>query len=723
MTALMTARDEDLIQQLADGDEDALAQLIDRHWQRAYTVAYHLTKDADRAEDVAQETFVKLLDAASSFDPERAFRPWFFQILRNQARMALRSSKRRQGHEARAARLDRSGATVSDEAEAVHVGLATLPSKQREPIVLHYLQGLTVLEVAEALGWPKGTVASRIRRGVAAMRDSLQPVHSLGATAIAALLKDLPALEAPDAPLAIELLAERGGAPEAPEAPEAAQIERRARGQQPALAGRAARRGGPLLAAALVATVGALLLGTAFLADDPLGAPPVAQATGSPHPASPPTSPSGTASLPAPGTQPPTPAESPAASPAPSALPETSPEPTDARPTPPRTWAWGETEAVSELPKRTLPIGTAWVDGALYLATFTRSLSAPTVQLFRRADARWEAVGEPIPGDCGRYTHLVAVGPDLGVLGTGGLLQGGSLLGFLRVSTRGELLMNHSLIPNADGAGRHTISAVVAEEGRLTVSVLAEPGLVMVEDGDGGATGVQVGAKQLRFFRSQDGGRTWGEAAPLETSMKEDLCRVGGFAWSERDLGQFECGKRETHFVRSSDGGLSWQREAVELRDDLAAADGGRRLPLRGVALPDGGVGLLYLGFVKGGEGYYALARSADQGRTWEPGALVATLPRIDDPSLNISVAAAGELVAATYVEVLEKTRTGRQARQRVAVSRDAGATWELLPADEVDLAWGTAQLTAAPAGGRLILTGVQKHDDGPRVVARVLSR
>ena len=216
MTLTMThpaqLTDAALVPRLARGDEQALALLLDRYWRRAYGLAYRLVGEPHAAEDAAQEAFVKLLEHAGSYDPARPFRPWFFQIVANQARQGHRGRARRAEHEARATPRPTSTA-ASDDAEAVQACLDRLPPAQRESIALHYLGGLTLQEVADALACPLNTVASRVRRGIESLRASLEPSRVLSSTALVELLRR--ELAAPAQPSLIELRGAVGAAPPA----------------------------------------------------------------------------------------------------------------------------------------------------------------------------------------------------------------------------------------------------------------------------------------------------------------------------------------------------------------------------------------------------------------------------------------------------------------------------------------------------------------------------
>lgn len=224
-------RDEDLLPRVAARDEAAVALLLERWWARGYRFALSLTGDPGAAEDVAQDAFVQVLRAADEFDPRRAaFSTWFLRIVRNAALNATRATSRRTNHEAAAARTEGAhedpGARVDAAAVAAH--LQAISPTYRDAVALHYLEGLTFQEVAQVLNCPLGTVASRVRRGLEALRARVTTsTASLGVASTAA----------PDATL-IDLLVRAHAQVVAPAAPPAAAVTLQA---------------GPPLSAALVA--------------------------------------------------------------------------------------------------------------------------------------------------------------------------------------------------------------------------------------------------------------------------------------------------------------------------------------------------------------------------------------------------------------------------------------------------------------------------------------
>lgn len=169
----MDRSDEELVTSL---DDDACASaLVDRWWRPACSLARGLGLEPSEAEDAAQDALVKVVGARASFDRTRAFRPWFLRIVRNEALQRRRAGGRRRAREAHGARPERVDpvAPASDEVAVVRAALDDLPAEQREVVALHYLSGLTLAEVAQTVGVPRGTVDSRLGRGLARLRTRL----------------------------------------------------------------------------------------------------------------------------------------------------------------------------------------------------------------------------------------------------------------------------------------------------------------------------------------------------------------------------------------------------------------------------------------------------------------------------------------------------------------------------------------------------------------------
>ncbi len=204
---MTTDPDTDLVLRFArTRDASALEPLLARHWSIAHALARRLTGDPAAADDVAQQAFLDVIDHAGRLDARRAFGPWFRTLVLNRARKHARAQDRRRAHEERAPRPE---AHASDPLDAARVadGVARLPEDVREPLVLHFYEGLSHAEVADALGCPKGTAASRIRRGLEQLQSVLAAAGcAVSPTALEALLARPPRVAPTSPPAARTLL-------------------------------------------------------------------------------------------------------------------------------------------------------------------------------------------------------------------------------------------------------------------------------------------------------------------------------------------------------------------------------------------------------------------------------------------------------------------------------------------------------------------------------------
>jgi RNA polymerase sigma-70 factor (ECF subfamily) len=167
------AEERKLIREAQRGSRDALAELYALHWPRAHRAAYLVVHDAGAAEDIAQDAFLAAVDALDRFDRRRPFGPWLHRIVINRAvdwgrREALRRSA---GDPAEHAGAVAPPETIGGE---LMPALAQLPPEQRAVVVLRHLLEYTPGEIARMLELPRGTVNSRLRRGLDQLRDLIE---------------------------------------------------------------------------------------------------------------------------------------------------------------------------------------------------------------------------------------------------------------------------------------------------------------------------------------------------------------------------------------------------------------------------------------------------------------------------------------------------------------------------------------------------------------------
>ena len=164
-----------LVRAAQRGSAEAFAELFRRHWPRAYRAALLVVGDAAAAEDIAQESFLAAVRALERFDRRRPFGPWLHRIVVNRAIDWARARALRR--ELAADHAPEPAAPVRDAPERARdlaAALAELGAEHRAVIVLRYLLDYTPGEIAELLELPRGTVNSRLRRGLDRLEDALR---------------------------------------------------------------------------------------------------------------------------------------------------------------------------------------------------------------------------------------------------------------------------------------------------------------------------------------------------------------------------------------------------------------------------------------------------------------------------------------------------------------------------------------------------------------------
>jgi RNA polymerase sigma-70 factor (ECF subfamily) len=176
---VLAVRDSEVVwvREAQRGSADALERLFRAHWPRAYRAALLVVGDAAAAEDIAQESFLAAVRALDRFDRRRPFGPWLHRIVVNRAidwgrARTLRRELDLDGVPEPAAReraLD-----GGEHSEELAGALGALVPEQRAVIVLRYLLEYTPGEIAELLDLPRGTVNSRLRRGLDRLAETFE---------------------------------------------------------------------------------------------------------------------------------------------------------------------------------------------------------------------------------------------------------------------------------------------------------------------------------------------------------------------------------------------------------------------------------------------------------------------------------------------------------------------------------------------------------------------
>jgi RNA polymerase sigma-70 factor, ECF subfamily len=168
--------DAALIARLRDGDENAMADLYDRYSSIVYGVALRVLHDTTAAEDVLQEVFLQLWRRPQVFDAGRGrLAPWLAVIARNRAIDQVR----KRPHEEDIDELPISTGVNLEDASAQRLAVekvrgvvAGLPTEQRKALEMAFFEGMTHTEIARKTGEPLGTVKTRIRSALMAVRKA-----------------------------------------------------------------------------------------------------------------------------------------------------------------------------------------------------------------------------------------------------------------------------------------------------------------------------------------------------------------------------------------------------------------------------------------------------------------------------------------------------------------------------------------------------------------------
>jgi RNA polymerase sigma-70 factor (ECF subfamily) len=162
--------DAELVRDIRNGSRDATEAIVARHWDDAYRIAFGILGDSHMAEDVTQDAMVSMLRALGRFDSRRKFAPWLQKIVANRALDAVRARDRR----AQVPRLVSPSVSERGSDPGLMEALDSLPPDQRAVVVLRHVGGYGTNEIARMLGVRRGTVGSRLRRGLDQMRLELE---------------------------------------------------------------------------------------------------------------------------------------------------------------------------------------------------------------------------------------------------------------------------------------------------------------------------------------------------------------------------------------------------------------------------------------------------------------------------------------------------------------------------------------------------------------------
>ena len=164
--AIMERSDTDLVALCLDGQREAFSELVVRHQHAVFNLAYQMTTNHQDAADLAQEAFIRAFRKLHSYKPAFAFRNWLMGICANLARNRFRSESRRRALEIRHAQEADPGPAAPDPRQVLlERALQRLPENTRVPLVLKYMEDLSLEEIARTLRLGLSAVKMRLARG------------------------------------------------------------------------------------------------------------------------------------------------------------------------------------------------------------------------------------------------------------------------------------------------------------------------------------------------------------------------------------------------------------------------------------------------------------------------------------------------------------------------------------------------------------------------------
>jgi RNA polymerase sigma-70 factor, ECF subfamily len=189
--------DQDVISHAREGRESAFRELIRRYERPVFSVIYRMVRDRELAEDLAQDTFIKVLNALDRYDPSYKLSSWIFKIAHNTTvdhirkktpeMLSLEGSPHAQTPEQAAATSFTAVDMAEDPEQYTHskqlgsqieAAIATLRPQYREAILLWHVEGRPYDEIADIMDLPLGTVKTYIHRGRNELREKLEHLRA-----------------------------------------------------------------------------------------------------------------------------------------------------------------------------------------------------------------------------------------------------------------------------------------------------------------------------------------------------------------------------------------------------------------------------------------------------------------------------------------------------------------------------------------------------------------
>jgi len=188
----LSRTDQELVKRSLKGDEGAFNELIDRYKRGIYTVIVRMVRDNETANDLSQETFIKLYRSLSSYNPDYKFSSWLFKIANNLTIDHLRKNRQKiysldapieADEDEITVQIASPGENALDRVESLELGekikeaIMELPVEYRRVIVLRHIEDMSYEEIVEVTDLPLGTVKTLLFRGRRILRKKLRIIE------------------------------------------------------------------------------------------------------------------------------------------------------------------------------------------------------------------------------------------------------------------------------------------------------------------------------------------------------------------------------------------------------------------------------------------------------------------------------------------------------------------------------------------------------------------
>lgn len=169
---------DDILIEEAKEDPSAFAELVSRYQDRLYNFLYRMTGSREDAQDLAQETFLRIYKALARFRQGSPFSPWMYKIAVNLAINHRKSRRPTEGLEEDFASTNRDGspeeyAERREAQQRIHSAIQELPAAYRAVVILRHMDELSYDEIAQALDIPLGTAKVRLHRARLMLQEKL----------------------------------------------------------------------------------------------------------------------------------------------------------------------------------------------------------------------------------------------------------------------------------------------------------------------------------------------------------------------------------------------------------------------------------------------------------------------------------------------------------------------------------------------------------------------